>query len=127
MIRIMARSVPWPSLAVRPNREGLRLRWNAETEDGEVLSTATEYPLLDGAFALLARGADPEALVTMRHAGAAHDSFEPMPLRIPAAAGAKRAARRASAADLATQKASTRAAGRKETAHAASIGAEVRT
>ena len=40
-----------------------------------------------------ARGAStPGSLVTMRHQGAPHDSFEPMPLRVAAAPAAKRAA-----------------------------------
>lgn len=37
----------------------------------------------------------PETVVTMRHEGAEHDSFKPMPLRVPAAAGARRAQDRA--------------------------------
>lgn len=90
-LTIIARKVPWPSLTERPDRAGLRLRWDAVTEDGDVLYKATEFPFLDGAYALACRGVDPETLVTMRHEGAAHDSFRPMPLRVVAAMGQKRA------------------------------------
>ena len=90
-VRIIARRVPWPDLAARPNRSGLRLRWDALTEAGELLATATEHPFADGAHVLAARGFHPETLVTLRHEGAGHDSFVRMPLRIPAMRGAKRA------------------------------------
>ena len=88
-VRIIARRVPWPDLAAKPNRSGLRLRWDALTEAGELLATATEHPLADGAHVLAERGLHPETLVTLRHEGAGHDSFVPMPLRIPAMRGAK--------------------------------------
>ncbi len=91
-LRIIARPVPWPSLAERPERSGLRLRWDALDETGALLAASTEWPLADGALALVRRGADPEALVTMRHEGATYDSFEPIPLRVPAKLGARRAA-----------------------------------
>ncbi len=96
-LRIIARRVPWPSLAERPERSGLRLRWDALDETGALLAASTEWPLADGALALVRRGADPEALVTMRHEGAAHDCIEPTPLRVPAKLGARREARAASA------------------------------
>jgi hypothetical protein len=86
---------PWPDLAAKPNRSGLRLRWDALTEAGEVLACATEHPLADGAHVLAERGLHPETLVTLRHERAGHDSFAPMPLRIPAMRGAKRAEERA--------------------------------
>jgi hypothetical protein len=90
-LRIIARPVAWPSLTERPNRSGLRRRWDALTEAGELLASATEWPFADGAHVLAERGLHPETLVTMRHDGAGHDSFVPMPLRIPAVWGAKRA------------------------------------
>jgi hypothetical protein len=94
-VRIMARRIPWPDLSAKPNRSGLRLRWDALTEAGELLVAATERPLADGAQALALRGLHPETLVTIRHDGSPHDSFAPMPLRIPAARGARRAEERA--------------------------------
>jgi hypothetical protein len=48
--------------------------------DGELIVTSRQ-PLLNGARALLARGFDPDAMLTMRHAGRAYDSFHPKPLR----------------------------------------------
>ena len=93
IIRLIARRVPWPDLRTRPDRSGLRLRWDALTEAGEVLVAATTHPFFDGALALIQRGADPDALVTMRLAQTECDSFVPLPLRVPAEAGAKRAAK----------------------------------
>lgn len=95
IVRIIARRVAWPGLGEKPNRAGLRLRWDALTEGGDVLAVATETPFLDGALALLRRGLDPATLVTMRHEGATGDSFVPAPLSGPAAAGERRAADRA--------------------------------
>jgi hypothetical protein len=101
LTRIIARRVPWPNLKERPDRAGLRLRWDAlHEETGDLLVAGTEHPLADGAHALMMRGLSPEALVTMRHEGALHDSFVPAPLRIPAAVGAKRAEGRARMAAL---------------------------
>ena len=40
-----------------------------------MLVAATEYPLADSAHALMMRGLNSATLVTMRHEGAAHDSF----------------------------------------------------
>jgi hypothetical protein len=101
LIRIIARSVRGPTLQERADRAGLRLRWHAVRADaGETLVTGTEYPLLDGAHALAMLGLDPETPVTLRHEGAEYDSFEPVPLRIPAALGAKRAERKAAIAAL---------------------------
>jgi hypothetical protein len=40
----------------------------------------SHQPLADGARELLARGFDPATPLTMRHAGKAYDSFEPMPI-----------------------------------------------
>ena len=55
-----------------------RGRWAAFC-GGRYLCHATE-PFLSGARVLLAQGADPDALVTMRHEGTDHDSFRPMRL-----------------------------------------------
>ena len=85
VIRIIARRCPWTS------SPGARLRWDALTEDGELLAEATEWPLEGGAHALALRGVPGDALVTMRHAGSSFDSFRPMPLRVPAAKGRCRA------------------------------------
>src|SRR5688500_7732271 len=90
-VRIIARRAPWPDLSAKPNRSGLRVRWDALTEAGELLVAATEHPLADGAHALAERGRRPETLVTMRHEGPRHDSFAPMPLRLPAVRGGRRA------------------------------------
>lgn len=94
VVRIIARRVPWPSPRVRSDRSGLRLRWDALTEAGELLASATEHPFADGAYVLAGRGVDLETLVTMRHEGSPHDSFKPMPLRVVAEKGAQRAAAR---------------------------------
>jgi hypothetical protein len=91
VVRIIARRVPWLSLRACPDRSGLRPRWDALTEAGELLTQATEYPLADGAHVLAERGISTETLVTMRHEVRQHDSFKPMPLRIPAGRGARRA------------------------------------
>lgn len=56
----------------------------AETEAGAVLVERTRIPFLDGARALIATGADPETLVTMRLAGSAVPSFRSVPLRVAA-------------------------------------------
>jgi len=91
LVRIIAKRNIWPNLKVKPNREGLRLRWSAFTEDGELLAEATEHPFVDAAFVLLTRiGLPGDTLVTLRHEGAEIDSFRPVPLSVPAARGAKR-------------------------------------
>lgn len=96
LVRVIARRVWWPSLLVRPNRTGLRLWWDAFAENGALLVAATEYPLADAAHVLLAlRGLPGDTPITLRHDGATHDSFMPMPLRLPAAQGAKRAEKKA--------------------------------
>ena len=65
-------------LIARPHLErgGFHLdRFDAYLDDE--LITTSRQPLLDGARALLARGFDPDALLTMRHAGRDYDSFRP--------------------------------------------------
>jgi hypothetical protein len=94
MIRIIARKVPWPG------GPGAKLRWDALTDDGELLVPETEWPFCDAAHVIATRGADPDELVTMRHEGSRHDSFKPLPLRFPAAKGAKRAEKLAALADF---------------------------
>ena len=94
MIRIIARRVPWPSLKERPERSGLRLRWDALREDtGEVLAAGTEHPMADACRVLTMRGVSGATPATMRHAGSPHDSFEPAPLSVWAARGEKLAAK----------------------------------
>ena len=63
-------------LEVRPAGPGLfDAYWN-----GECIVTRRETPLLDAARVLKARGIDTHRPMTMRHAGAAHDSFIPKPV-----------------------------------------------
>jgi hypothetical protein len=47
---------------------------------GAPVVTGSKQPLVDGARELLARGFDPGMLLTMRHEGSAHDSFQPLPI-----------------------------------------------
>ena len=93
LIRIVARRVSWPDIRVGGNRAGLRLLWDALHESGTLIVAATEYPLADASRALIQRGENPETLVTMRHEGAAYDSFVPVPLRIPATQSERQAER----------------------------------
>ncbi len=92
ILRVIARPIPWPGLREKPDRAGLRLRWDARREAGDLLAEATERPLADGALVLLDRGAAPDALVTMRHEGAPHDTFPPVPLQVAAADALRRRA-----------------------------------
>jgi hypothetical protein len=69
-------------LTVRPHRERGSYhvdRFDAYLSD-ELIATSRQ-PLLEGARALLARGVDPEALLTMRAHGRAYDSFHAKPIR----------------------------------------------
>lgn len=101
VVRVIARRIPWPSLTGQSNRAGLRLRWDAFAEDGELLACATEHPLQDAAHVLLTiHGLPGDTLVTLRHEGKDHDSFVPMPLHVPATAGAKWAENKARLAAL---------------------------
>jgi hypothetical protein len=59
-------------------------QWRVQAEDGELLLARSRSTLCDGARALLALGADPEQLVTMRRAGTDIDCFNPIKLRIAA-------------------------------------------
>jgi hypothetical protein len=66
------------TLIVRPHRErgGYHLdRFDAY--HGDKLLVVSRQPLYDGARALLDLGADPDALLTIRHAGKDYDSFVP--------------------------------------------------
>jgi hypothetical protein len=47
---------------------------------GELITTSRQ-PLLDGARALLARGFNPDAMLTIQLASSAADSFRPKPIR----------------------------------------------
>lgn len=91
--RIIATRLPWPSPQNRPERRHLRLEWRVTTTEGAELVARTPHPFEDGEAALLTiTNALPGDLVTMRHAGAAHDSFLPQPVEQIAARAHKRAA-----------------------------------
>jgi hypothetical protein len=47
---------------------------------GAPVVTGSKQSVVDGARELLARGFDPGILLTMRHEGSAHDSFQPLPI-----------------------------------------------
>jgi hypothetical protein len=47
----------------------------------EVIVERTDRPLVEAARRLIAMGFDPEAPLTMRHAGKTFDSFKPQPIR----------------------------------------------
>lgn len=101
VIRIVARRVPWPTLSQRSDRSGLRLRWSAFTEGGDLLVEATEHPLADGAHVLLSQHGQPgDTVVTLRHEGKSFDSFVPRPLHLVAAEGGRRAEGKARLAEM---------------------------
>jgi hypothetical protein len=66
-----------------PGRVGPE-HWRVELEGGGLLLARTRLPLGEGARALLARGADPNALVTMRHGPSGADCFRPIRLGVAA-------------------------------------------
>lgn len=79
--RLIAERLPWPSIKDCRNRRHLRLEWRVIDSTGAELVARTPHPFEDGAAALAAiTNTQPGDLVTMRHAGAAHDSFLPQPL-----------------------------------------------
>jgi hypothetical protein len=69
-------------LVVTPEADPQRVgRFTARLEStGGLIVTSTRQPLVDGARELLARGFDPATLLTMRHDGSTHDSFQPLPI-----------------------------------------------
>jgi hypothetical protein len=70
---------PEPTVRVDPpTSSGRPVRFIA-TLDGDFV-VLSHQPLVDGARELLARGFDPATPLTMRHAGKAYDSFEPLPI-----------------------------------------------
>ena len=90
--RLIAQRLPWPSTKEQRNRQHLRLEWRVTTTEGAELVARTPHPFEDGAAALLTiHHALPSDLVTMRHAGAKHNSFLPQPLEQIAARARKRA------------------------------------
>jgi hypothetical protein len=90
--RLIAERLPWLSPKEQPRRQHLRLEWRVITPEGAELVARTPHPFEDGAAALLTiHHALPGDLVTLRHAGAAHDSFLPQPLEQIAARSRKRA------------------------------------
>lgn len=90
--RLIATRLPWPSLKDCRDRRHLRTKWRVSTADGTELVARTSHPFEDGAAALAAiTNALPSDLVTMRHAGAEHDSFLPQPVEQIAARARKRA------------------------------------
>lgn len=89
--RLIATRLPWPLLKEQRNRQHLRLEWRVTTPEGAELVARSSHPFEDGAAALVTiTSALPGDLVTMRHAGAAHDSFLPQPVEQIAARAAKR-------------------------------------
>lgn len=77
--RLIAERLPWLSPKEQPRRQHLRLEWRVITPEGAELVARTPHPFEDGAAALLTiHHALLGDLVTLRHAGAAHDSFLPM-------------------------------------------------
>jgi hypothetical protein len=71
--------VPKPVTDLRPNRPA---RFLARLESSGEIVVLSHRPLVDGARALLERGADPTTLMTMRHVGNAFDSFRPAPIGV---------------------------------------------
>ena len=69
-------------------------KWDARTEDGTLLCSATGHPFSDGAMALLNLGHAPEMLVTMAHVGGV-DAFVPCSMGLAAAPAVRRAEKRA--------------------------------
>jgi hypothetical protein len=67
-------------LLVVPDREPGTFSGHLERRTGELIVVRTRQPLLDAARRLLDLGANPARLLTMRHAGAAHDSFLAAPI-----------------------------------------------
>jgi hypothetical protein len=63
-----------PVSDLRPNRAA---RFAARLESTGDFVIRSHQPLVDGARELLARGYDPEVLLTMRHEGKAYGSFKP--------------------------------------------------
>jgi hypothetical protein len=63
------------ALGSKPGRFGAHLE-----RTGAPVVTASKQPLADGARELLARGFDRRMLLTVRHEGSAHDSFQPLPI-----------------------------------------------
>lgn len=89
--RLIATRLPWPSPKSQRNRQHLRVKWRVTTQEGAELVASTPFPFEDGAAALVTiTAALPGDLVTMRHTGAAHDSFLPQPVEQIAARAAKR-------------------------------------
>jgi hypothetical protein len=65
-------------LVVAPASAG---RFTARLEStGDLITSGTRQPLVDGARELLARGFDPATPLTMRREGKGYDSFQPMPV-----------------------------------------------
>lgn len=89
LIRIIAHRVQWPAIS----NPSTKLRWDAKLEDGTLICAKTEHALAEGALALIGMGHDPQTLVSMRHAGAAFDSWVPQTLAAAAAPAVKRATR----------------------------------
>jgi hypothetical protein len=89
--RLIAQRLPWPSTKEQRNRQHLRLEWRVTTTEGAELVARTHHPFEDGAAALVTiTNAQPGEFLTMRHAGAARDSFLPQSLDQIAARARKR-------------------------------------
>lgn len=87
MERIIAKPLQW-----NRGSPSAKLRWAAMREATRISPVAeTGRPMEDGAAALLRAGVDPAATVTLRHEGAAHDSFKPVPIAKAARGAVRRA------------------------------------
>ena len=76
IIRLIVRPVP----AEKWHANARAWPVEARLEDGGDLVATSAMPLYDGARALLKRGCPPGDLLTIRHEGSPHDSFQPTPI-----------------------------------------------
>lgn len=84
----------------RSPTQSTQLLWDTFTEAGDPLTTNSQYPFQDGAYALLKTRVDPNTLVTMQHEHLPYPSFIPLPLHKAAKPALTRAEGRARLAAL---------------------------
>jgi len=82
MHRLIIQPAPIRMGADPPTSAGRPLQFMAYLESTGEFVVQSHQPLADGARELLVRGHDPAALLTMRHAGKAYDSFLPRPIGV---------------------------------------------